>query len=236
MPTHADQTSIFPDDAEPRPRPPKAKPAPGRLVQLRTGPISPADPQPGFEFDDGLSRWVQAIDWARPRTWGDCQAIGECDPCPLVMCRHHLWSASKVPGAAPGELPERTRWFEHLVDTLPPDEWGETCSLRVAQRVMIVASEEGKWLGRTRIEGEAVGRPGPSLSLVANPLWVQHEPRFQSPTEVNDAVIGRFIGCSRETARQIKARASAKLCADPALAHLADELYLPMTGLDSDSD
>jgi hypothetical protein len=228
MPTHAEQTSLF--SAEVEPAQPKTKAArPGRLVQLRTGPIDTSDPQQGFEFDPDLGRWVDVVAWARPSTWGDCKAIGEGDPCPFVLCRHHLWSASPVRGpdgdpSEPGELPGRVRWFEHLVDTLEPEEWGETCSLRVASRVRLEASPEGKWVGRSSIEGETIGRPGPVLGGGAHPRWVQQEAELSAPTEVNDAVIGRLMGgASRESVRQWKLGALDKVMGDQGLADLADD-------------
>lgn len=161
-----------------------------------------------------LSAWEALADAARPRTMADC--VGSTEPCIYVGCRHHMWSDDMVAGASGPRIPRRIAEFEHLVDHVDPEDWGETCSLRVAARVVLRPSETGKWIGASA-DGEAIARPGPSL--VTDGCCRRWEPvasEISRPDRVDAAVLGRFLGgLSREQIRKNLNAAAAKVRADP---------------------
>lgn len=163
-------------------------------------------------LDPGLEPWVERAETERPRTLGDCDRVVGSEPCPFVSCKMHLWSDEVEDGG----LPRRMRWFEHMTNSLPPEEWGETCAMRVARGVVIVPSATGKHEAHSA-DGEPVGRPGPVLEgPPGDRRWVQHTGDEAAPRKVDKAVIGRFLGgLSREQARKDLNRAGAKCRADP---------------------
>lgn len=169
----------------------------------------------------------------RPRTRGDCEtAVGD-GPCPFVSCKMHLWSdafSEEEDGSDPEKLPRRTRWFEHLVETVDPEDWGETCAFRVAERVVLRPSETGKWEGHSS-DGEVIGIPGPVLSGdQGRREWQPVDPEFASPKKVDAAVLGRFLGgLSREQIRKDLNSATAAIRSDDVIRE-----FVTAMGLDPD--
>lgn len=194
------------------------EPAPPPRRRLRLRVVSqPLLPMP---LDPDLAEWVQLAKDSQPRTHGECDRMvweddGSPAPCPFVSCKLHLWSdeledADVDDGSG---LPRRMRQFEHLIETVDPAQWGETCSLRVAKSVTLEPSETGKWIAKSS-DGEVIGMPGPSFDTDRRE-WVAVEGEFAAPRSLDAAVIGRFLGgLSREQIRKDLNRAAARLRAD----------------------
>lgn len=214
---------LAPEPADEAPRPKRR-----RLRVLNQPLLRNLDPEL-----DILAREAEGL---RPRTRGDCDtAVGD-GPCPFVSCRMHLWSDAigqddeDDDGEFDQKLPRRMRWFEHLVETVPPEEWGETCALRVAERVVLQPSETGKWEGHSS-DGEVIAVPGPVLSGdQGRRCWKQVEPEFAVPKKVDAAVLGRFLGgLSREQVRKDLNSATSAVRADQVIRELVAAM-----GLDPD--
>jgi hypothetical protein len=188
--------------------------------------------QPLLRIDPDLDEWVDRARAEQPKTRGDCdRAVGD-EPCPYVSCRMHLWADQLADSDVDdgGGLPRRMRQFEHLVETEEPENWGETCALRVAERVTPEPSATGKWEGHS-IDGEVIATPGPILDGgPGNRVWLAAPEEFASPRKVDAAVLGRFLGwLSREQIRKDLNRAAALFRADPAIRQWAVD-----RGLDPD--
>lgn len=187
-----------------------------------------------LELDPGLAEFTELAERIRPKTRGDCEtAVGD-DACPFVSCKMHLWSDAfseeEDDVGDPEKLPRRTRWFEHLIEVLPVEEWGETCAFRVAERVVLQPSETGKWEGHSS-DGEVIARPGPALAGgQGHRYWEPVGPDFAEPRKVDAAVIGRFLGgLSREQIRKDLNSAASVVRADPVIREFVESM-----GIDPD--
>lgn len=195
--------------------------------------------------DPELEPWLAEAARLRPTTWGECQDRLGDGLCPFVSCRMHLWCDSN-------SIP----LFERAVDELDPDDIGETCALRIADAVELRPSPSGKSVCRTKDAEAVVGHPRPTPILPAamlaeamgpTPLsperwaqlklggWQELPPEERNPTQIDAAVIGRFLGLSREMVRIIKNRARRKFMADPVIVDLAETMDI-RAGLLSDDD
>lgn len=223
------QTSMFAKDNEESPD----QAVPSRPKRRRIRVIQ----QPMLHLDPELDEYVELAERLRPRTRGDCAtAVGD-DPCPFVSCKMHLWSDSMDTDDEADEddvdptakMPRRMRWFEHMVETVPVEEWGETCALRVAERVVLRPSETGKHEGHSS-DGEVIAVPGPVLvGDAGRRRWEPVPAEFASPRKVDAAVLGRFMGgLSREQMRKDLNSAAAKVRADPEIRELADAMDLDL--------
>jgi hypothetical protein len=116
-------------------------------------------------------------------------------------------------------------WFEHLIESEDPEAWGETCSLRVAEIVVVTHTKDGKWVGRTG-DGEPLPLPGPVLGgSPGNRIWEQVPARLASSKDADAAVIGRLLGgLSRETIRKCIRGAAAQVRSDPTIREIAVDL------------
>jgi hypothetical protein len=226
MTCEAQQVSMFSLEVDRRS---EVEEAPKRRRRL------PVLSQPSLMLDPELEEYAVKATALRPKVRGDCEDVVGDGPCPFVSCRYHLWSDSMDADDDADEddhaakLPRRMRWFEHLVETMEPETWGETCSLRVAERVIPRPSETGKWEGHS-VDGEVIAVPGPVLS--GDPGRRHWEPvpeEFASPRKVDAAVLGRFMGgLSREQIRKDLNSAAAKFRADPEIRELADAYDLDL--------
>lgn len=169
-------------------------------------------------LDPELDEFIAEAERTHPRSLGDCDRVVGDGPCPFVSCKMHLWSDGLDDDEVDDKLPRRMRWFEHLVETVHPDDWGETCAMRIAMRVVIEASETGKHEGHSA-DGEPIATPGPVL--VGDPgrrRWEPVQGDFAVPRKVDAAVLGRFLGgLSREQIRKNLNAAAEKVRADPAM-------------------
>lgn len=167
--------------------------------------------------DPELEPWFEEVERLRPTTWGEClERIGD-ELCPFVRCKRHLYSDSA----------ERQRLFEIAIEDLHPDDLGETCAQRVARSVEVSASEGGKWVGHSAAKRVPVGHPGPELvGSGSQRRWHQLSPEERNPIGVDAAVIGRFLGVSRELVRLEYNSGVSKLLADPAILAWAEALDL----------
>lgn len=99
------------------------------------------------------AQYPEAIE--RPRTFGECleEGYGDACACPFVGCKHHLYL----------DVTERNGNIKFNHPGKQPDEIGETCALRVAEREGITLEELGSLLNFTRerarqIEGIALAK------------------------------------------------------------------------------
>lgn len=109
----------------------------------------------------------------------------ELGPCPWVGCRYHTWHARHQQGVS-SELQ-----FESLVEQVEPEEWGETCSLDVAEAVDTGA-------------GGTLGASGPGFVMVDGRYeWRRGSSHTHAATgsELDHADVGRRVGVSREQVR-----------------------------------
>lgn len=224
----AKQTTMFGEDAAPETMTASSRPKRKRIRVLQ---------QPMLHLDPDLDAYVELAEKQRPRTRGDCAtAVGD-GPCPYVSCKMHLWSdtldtddeAEEGEDDETAKMPRRMRWFEHLVETVHPADWGETCALRVAERVVLRPSETGKHEGHSS-DGEVIAVPGPVLSgSPGRRYWEPVSEEFAAPKKVDAAVLGRLCGgLSREQMRKDLNSAMAKVRADPDIRELADAMGLDL--------
>jgi hypothetical protein len=159
--------------------------------------------QRGLNLDPDLDQWMVKASKLQPKTFAECerQTFADPSPCPFVSCKFHLYSdALKVDEHGRPVLPKRMLDFERMVESVPPSRWGETCSLRIANRVIVEKTESGKPASHS-IDGHPIAKVGPSFDHESRE-WVDCESHLQKPTVLEPAVIGRFLGVSREKARQ----------------------------------
>lgn len=170
-----------------------------------------------------LKDWLRLAEEGRPRVRGDC-GRGE-RPCPFVGCRYHLWN----------DREERLNEFERLVEE-GPDDWGETCALDIADNVE--RAPKSRRMENRRSEysssGEVIGRPGPALERdeAGEERWVWPESPLDAPKESNRAVVGRFLGVTRETVRIAEMQGLRALREDPAII----EVYPWVEGVGEDEE
>jgi hypothetical protein len=186
-----------------------------------------------------LSAWEVQADLSRPATLEECtRAVFEdTSPCPHISCRYHLWNEPVTIGEdGTPSIPARMRQFERMVEAVPPERWGETCSLRVARRVEVVETETDKFAAHSK-DGEPICATPPRYDEETG-RWVDREPKLRFPTVLNEARVGRLMGLSREAVRKAKITALQACKANAALRQEAEDRHLGgvMAAIFSDED
>lgn len=206
------------------------------LQAVRDDGPSPMD-RSGFACP--LSAWEVQADLSRPTRLDQCtRATFEDDsPCPHISCRFHLWNEPVViaDNGTPS-IPARMRMFERMVEAVPPERWGETCSLRVARRVEIVETETDKFAAHSK-DGEPICATPPRYDEETG-RWIDREPKLRWPTVLNEARVGRLMGLSREAVRKAKITALQACKANDALRQEAEDRNLggALAAIFSDED
>lgn len=194
--------------------------------------------QRALALDPDLELWTIRARRQQPKTEDQCKRIAFEDPspCPFVSCRWHIYSdelAADDDGTA--AVPERMRLFEKMVDDLPPERWGETCAMRIAKRVHVVKTKDGKDASHS-IDGESLGTVPPRYDESTG-TWKDPAPRLREPTILQPATIGRYLGCSRESARKLWHSAAARYRGDEVMVQEAEDRHLGgRTPIDWDGD
>lgn len=193
------------------------KPAP-RLVpaqSLRRRVTRDAPPQASLALDPTLPEWVERARVEQPKTRGDChERIGD-DACPFVSCHYHIYAeALVVNDDGSPSLHSRMRKFERMAEALEPEEWGETCGLRVADKVVLVDTETGKRSARSA-DGEPFGAVGPIIDPVTGEWYQQADLAKRHPASVDAASLARWFELSREQVRKILHAARERVRRDP---------------------
>lgn len=209
------------DVAEPEPlNEPEPDDAPRRVARDQVD-------QRALALDPDLELWTIRAKRQQPKMASECERITFDDPspCPFVSCRWHLYSdeiAADENGTA--EVPDRMRLFERMVEDLPPERWGETCSMRIARRVHVVKTSDGKDSSHS-VDGEPIATVPPRYDESTG-TWKDWPARLRHPNVLQPATIGRYLGVSRETSRKLWHSAAAAYRRDHVLAQEAEDRHL----------
>lgn len=189
------------------------EPAPERTP---AAPSSPARRMPAEAdalcFDPELAALEREVEQLRPKQRSECEAGPR--PCPWVSCPYHLWR-------------ERERLFGALVDDdgVALDDWGDTCTLDVAERVDWRSLPPDKRRSgeaserRRRVAFVQVRVPPEQVEVGAVRVW-EVSKGSERAVELDNKLVGRLLGISREQVRLDRESAQGKLVGEGVLVEL----------------